>query len=313
MGSTDVTARVSAFGDKWVSLTCDSEWFDIDSGRVRCQYTVADYMAAVDGAAVIVVPAAFHYASQMVAHVVLPGGGRGHAEITVRRWAVRCTRPYRFAYVDGRHYDVMGISDAFTFVHCSGGPCDCGADFRMEQPTAVVQANDHLTADHTMSAFVSALMDTRSSACSHCPVCNVPSNHRQVLEYLTTNIDRLSDIHSSIDKDRIKQTEFLNYCTSLLEYQHIKTKMLNQETENCRRFTDDLVSSLLKYRKAIFKTGIHTIYVKMDETSESEPSANEYFMDSIINSQKQTIVKLTSIYKEITIMMNTMQLFAKVL
>lgn len=89
--------------------------------------------------------------------------------------------------------------------------------------------------------------------------------------------------------------------------------MLNRETENCRRFADDLVSSLLKNRKAIFKTGIHTISVKMDETPESEPSASEYFMDSVINSQKQTIVKLTSIYKEITIMMNTMQLFAKVL
>lgn len=88
---------------------------------------------------------------------------------------------------------------------------------------------------------------------------------------------------------------------------------MNREIANCRRFADDLVSNLLKNRKAIFRTGIHTIYVKMDETIDSEPTANEYFMDSIINSQKQTIVKLTSIYKEITIMMNTMQLFAKVL
>ncbi|XP_008180244.1 uncharacterized protein LOC100572569 [Acyrthosiphon pisum] len=308
MGSTDVIARVSAFGGKWVSLTCDSERFDIDSGRVRCQYTVADYMSAVDGAAVIVVPATFLYASQMVAHVVLPGSGRGHADVTVRRWAVRCARPYRFAYVDGRRYEVLGVSDAFTFVHCSGGSCDCGADFRMVLP--VLQADDHRTTDHTMSAFVSALMDTRSSAC---PVCNVPSNHRQVLEYLTTNIDRLSAVHSNINRDHIKQTECLNDCTSLLEFQHMKIKMLNRETENCQRFADDLVSSLLKNRKAIFKTGIHTIYVKMDETPENEPSASEYFMDSVINSQKQTIVKLTSIYKEITIMMNTMQLFAKVL
>jgi hypothetical protein len=90
--------------------------------------------------------------------------------------------------------------------------------------------------------------------------------------------------------------------------------MLNREMENCNRFLDDLVSSLLKNRKAIFKTGSHTIYVKMmNENPEKEPSAGEYFMDSIIDSQKQTIVKLTSIYKEIIIMMNTMQLFAKVL
>lgn len=199
MVSTDVIVGVSAFGGKWVSLTCDSERFDIDSGRVRCQYTVADYMSAVDGAAVIVVPAAFRYASQMVAHVVLPGSGRGQAEVIIRRWAVRCVRPYRFAYVDGRRYEVLGVSDAFTFVHRSGGSCDCGADFRMDLP--VLQADDHRSNDHTMSAFVSALMDTRSSAC---PVCNVPSNHRQVLEYLTTNIDRLSDVHSNIKRDHIK-------------------------------------------------------------------------------------------------------------
>jgi len=204
MGSTDITTGVSAFDGKWVSLTCDSEQFDIDSGRVRCQYTVVDYMATVDGTAVIVVPAAFRCASQMVAHVVLPADRCGHAEVAVRRWAVRCARPYRLAYVDGQHYETMGVSDTFTFVHCSGGPCNCDADFRMEQPTGVLQADDHSTADHTMSAFVSALMNTRSSACSHCPVCNVPSNHRQVLDYLTTNIDRLSEVYSKIDKDHIK-------------------------------------------------------------------------------------------------------------
>ncbi|XP_025206938.1 uncharacterized protein LOC112602832 [Melanaphis sacchari] len=315
MGSTtDVVAEYDGLqGGKWVSLTCDSDRFDIDGGRVRCLYTVADYAAAVDGTAVIVVPAAFRCASQMVAHAVLPDGrGRGRVEVTVRRWAVRCSRPYRFAYVDGWRYDVMTVSGAFTFVHSSGGPCDCDADFRMEQPTAGPQANGRRAADHAMSAFVSALLDTRSSACSHCPVCNVPSNHRQVLDYLTTNIDRLSDIHSAIDKEHVKQAECLKECSSLLDYQYIKTKMLNREMENCNRFADDLLSNLLKNRKAIFKTGIHTIYVKMDETSEKELSTEEFFMSSIINSQKQTIVKLTSIYKEITIMMNTMQLFEKI-
>jgi len=213
MDSTDVIAGVGAFGGKWVSLACDSERFDIDSGRVGCQYTVAEYTAAVDGSAVIVVPAAFRCVSQMVAHVVLPGGGRGHAELTVRRWAVRCARPYRFAYVDGRRYEVLGVSDEFAFVHCSGGPCDCDADFRMELPTAVLQTDDHRTTDQTMSAFVSALMDTRSSACL---VCNVPSNHRQVLEYLTTNIDRLSDVYSNINTNHIKYTRIhtnINRCT----------------------------------------------------------------------------------------------------
>ncbi|KAF0761076.1 Uncharacterized protein FWK35_00008948 [Aphis craccivora] len=318
--TTDVVSEGGALGSldgKWVSLTCDSDWFDIDSGRVHCLYTVADYMAAMDGTAVIVVPAAFRYASQMVAHAVLPDGGgrggRGRVEVTVHRWAIRCARPYRFAYVDGWRYEVMGVSDEFTFVHCGGGQCDCDADVRIEQPTAVQQANERRTTDHTMNAFVSALMDTRSSACSHCPVCNVPSNHRQVLEYLTTNIDRLSNVYSIINKEHTKQTECLNDCTSLLDYQYIKTKMLNQEMENCNRFANDLISSLLKNHKAIFKTGNNTIYVKMDETPEKKSTTVEFFMDSIINSQKQSIVKLRRIYKEITIMMNTMQLFAKVL
>lgn len=229
MGSKDITTGVCVFDGKWVSLTCDSEQFDIDSGRVRCQYTVVDYMATVNGTVVIVVPAAFRCASQMVAHVVLHGDRRGHAEVTVGRWAVRCARPYRFAYVDGRHYEVMGVSDAFTFVHCSGGPCNCGDDFHMELPTGVLQADDHRTADHTMSTFVSALMNTRSSACSHCPVCDVPSNHRQVLEYLTTNIDRLSEIHSKIDKDHIKYSRIHKnkICSLYTIYRGVASTLIN--------------------------------------------------------------------------------------
>lgn len=97
----------------------------------------------------------------------------------------------------------------------------------------------------------------------------------------------------------------------LLQYQNIKTNMLNQETENCRRFIDDLVSSLLEKRKAIFRTGDTTVFVKIDETRENECSANERFMNSIINSQKQMIANLTNSYKEISIMINTMQLFGE--
>lgn len=89
--------------------------------------------------------------------------------------------------------------------------------------------------------------------------------------------------------------------------------MLNCEMENCRRFVDGLVSGLLNNRKAIFRTSDKTIFVKTDKTHESEYSTSERFMDSIINSQKQMIVNLTTTYKEISIMMNTMQLFTKVL
>lgn len=88
--------------------------------------------------------------------------------------------------------------------------------------------------------------------------------------------------------------------------------MLSNETENCRRFVDGLVSSLLNNRKAIFRTSNKTIFVKTNKTRENEYSTSERFMDSIINSQKQMITNLTTTYKEISIMMNVMQLFTKV-
>lgn len=92
----------------------------------------------------------------------------------------------------------------------------------------------------------------------------------------------------------------------------MKTKLLNRETENCQLFVEGLVSSLLKNRKAIFRTGDKTILVKIDEICESECSATERFMVSIINSQKQKIANLTNTYNEILIMMNMIQLFTKV-
>jgi len=92
----------------------------------------------------------------------------------------------------------------------------------------------------------------------------------------------------------------------------MKIKLMNREMENGRLFVEDLVSSLLKNRKAIFQTGDKTILVKMDEIHESECSPTQIFMVSIINSQKQKIENLTKTYNEILIMMNMIQLFTKV-
>lgn len=83
--------------------------------------------------------------------------------------------------------------------------------------------------------------------------------------------------------------------------------------EDCLRFTNGLVSSLLNNRKAVFRTSNETIFSRMENTHELEFSANQRFMHAIINSQKQMIDNLTATYREISIMMNTMQLFSKVL
>jgi len=96
----------------------------------------------------------------------------------------------------------------------------------------------------------------------------------------------------------------------MLEYQMIKTKMLNREMKNGQQFIDDLASDLMKNQKAIFRTGNDTITIKMDE--DSKPSATERFMNSIIDSQKLKIENLKNKYEEILIMINTVLLFSKV-
>lgn len=110
-----------------------------------------------------------------------------------------------------------------------------------------------------------------------------------------------------------RQIECLNNCTLSLEYLKMKTKVLNREMENCRLFVEGLVSSLSKNRKAIIQTGDKTVFVKTDEISENKCSATERFMVSIVNSQKLKIANLTNTYNEILIMMNTIQLFTKVI
>lgn len=228
-GDVDETPR---FG-KWVSLTCGSDRFDIDRGLVHCEFSTTDFTASVGGDAIVIVPAAFRFASRMVAHTVLRGcdrGGGGFVEIAVRRAAIRCARQYRFAYVDGRRYEVVGVSDdAFVFVHRQG-PCDCGGgvsnDYDIERGTGgdllelesstqseIVNLASTITLDRPAAAtvklrsFVSSLMDMRSSH-PQCSVCKVPSNYRQVLECLTENIEHLSDVDSDVDKECIRY--FLN-------------------------------------------------------------------------------------------------------
>lgn len=204
---------------KWVSLTCDTQ-FDIGRGRVRCDYTTADFMVPVHGDAVLLVPVAFRLASQMVAHAVLADRGDGHVEIAVRRPSIRCAVPYRFAYVDGRLFDVMGVSDAFTFVH-HDGTCDCsdgaGADSTTGPPTTTISTHRRTDAvSVNMNLFVSFLMNMRSSA-PQCPACGSPSNYRQVLEYLTENVNHLSDVDSNIERERIKYIYYVVYVPSNID------------------------------------------------------------------------------------------------
>lgn len=237
---------------KWVSLTCDSNQFNINSDSVRCEYSTAEFMSTVDGDAVIVVPAAFRFPSQMVAHAVLPSSrdfvdsGRFKlVDIAFRRSMVRCDRQYQFAYVNGHRYDVMGVSEVFIFVHGDNGDghCDCSCDendtregittAEDEYCSAMSAAGNSVTSTSaasiigedfdvkpqfmvmsvsgdnptvpivTMSSLISSLMDIRSST-SQCSVCRIPSNHRQVLDYLTKHIDRLSEVDSNIDRERLK-------------------------------------------------------------------------------------------------------------
>lgn len=195
---------------EWVSLTCASDRFDIDCGRVRCHYATADFAATTGVDVMVVVPAACRRASPMIAHAAVVAsrgvGERCSVEIAVPRASARCARPYRFAYVDGRRYEVLGFSAPFVFDHC-GGPCDCDSsaggagtaddDFRgWEVPGGLAAVRD-------ISAFVSSLVDTRFSA-PRCPACNVPTNHQQVLQHLTTSTDRLSRVALDIDRECAK-------------------------------------------------------------------------------------------------------------
>lgn len=88
---------------------------------------------------------------------------------------------------------------------------------------------------------------------------------------------------------------------------------MNAEIEDCLRFADGLALSLLKNHKTIFHVDNKTIYLKIQKRREIEISANQHFMQSIINSQTSMIDHLTARFKELSIMMNTMELFAKVL
>ncbi|VVC37978.1 Hypothetical protein CINCED_3A009417 [Cinara cedri] len=311
---------------KWVSLTYVGDQFNIDCDRVSCEYLSVDYMATVHGDAIVIVPSLFRCVSQMVAHTILSSRDRsscgGHVEIVIRRSSIRCNCPYLFAYVDGLHYEVMGVSKAFTFHH-RDEICDCSNansitvvhnnDF-INEPSTVASLNHLDTTTVRTSTIIPSFMDMQFiTAKSQCSVCGIPSNHRLVLEHLKKNINHLSENELITNREYIKQTECLANCNVLLEYQMMKTKMLNREKIKYQRFINDLILNLLKNRKTTLKADKNTIFIKMDETHESGYSAKEKFMDSIINSQKQVITNLTAKHKEVLIMMKTKELFSKVL
>lgn len=230
MSSTDddrlfTEERDGTFG-KWVSLTCvGGDRFDIDCGRVHCEYSPVEYMATVHGDAIVIVPSAFQCVSQMVTVNVLSSRDRnvggGLIEIAVRRQSIRCCCPYRFAYVDGLHYEVMGVSKAFTFHHRDGRLCDCDNDFCKEPPTNVA-LSDRPDAAVRMGSFISLPPDAVrfNDDASQCLVCRIPSNHRIVLEHLKKNINHLSDIELTIDREYIKYFQSYKYDIMLL-YDHM--------------------------------------------------------------------------------------------
>lgn len=196
---------------KWVSLTCvGGDRIDIDCGRVRCDFSPVEYMATVHGDAIVIVPSAFRCVSQMVTVAVLSSRDRnvggGPIDIAVRRQSIRCRCPYRFAYVDGLHYEVMGVSKAFTFHHGNGRPCDCDDGFSKEPPTTAALSNRPDEQVVGTNSSISSPTDAVrfNEAESQCLVCRIPSNHRIVLEHLKKNINHLSDIELTIDKEYMK-------------------------------------------------------------------------------------------------------------
>uniref|UniRef100_A0A2S2R6P2 SKICH domain-containing protein n=1 Tax=Sipha flava TaxID=143950 RepID=A0A2S2R6P2_9HEMI len=317
-GEGEICSGGGAFR-KWVSLTSDSDQFDIDGDRVSCRYAIADFMATFRGDAVVVEPAAFRFASQMVAHAIVdPAGDRcssgGRIQIAVRRQSVRCARPYLFAYVDGRHYEVMGVSEPFTFTH-RDGQCDCGTgggdgggDSCSSATTKLPTTISNRPTDGTTGDFVSSGTEEKGRyKALQCSACQVPSNHREVLENLMKNISYSSDVDNTTDSEHVKKIECLKNCKLTLEYQYFKINMLTEETEDCQRFVNGLVSSLLKNHKATLRVGNNMICVKRQKSS-----ANEHFMQSIINFQKETISNLSTTHKKILVLINITQLFYKV-
>lgn len=214
---------------EWVTLRCASDRFDIDRGRVSCHCTTADFAAATDADVVAVVPAACRHASSMIAHAAASAGrgrgggsgGRRSVEIAVRRTWVRCARPYRFAYVDGRRHGVMAVSAPFAFDH-RGGPCDCDASASAgwagdgaadDRAGETVIASDRATATvFSISAFVSSLTDTRLGA-PRCPECNVPANYGRIAEQLKTIKDSLRRATTDVKKECSRYIGVL-YCGS---------------------------------------------------------------------------------------------------
>lgn len=197
---------------KWVSLTFVGDRFDIDCARVRCEYSSADYMATGNEDAIVIVPSSFRYVSQMVTHAVLSSrdrSGTGRVEIAVRRRSIRCRRPYRFAYVDGQHYEVMGVSKSFTFHH-KDRPCDCGDGSIATDDFGKVLSTTAVSPDHPDVAVKTITLpsDMRFiDTTSQCSTCRIPSNHRLVLEYLKENTNRLSDVQLFINREYMKYVQ----------------------------------------------------------------------------------------------------------
>ncbi|XP_050440646.1 uncharacterized protein LOC126845791 [Adelges cooleyi] len=280
----------------WVRLTCAGRQ-DVDK-NVLCQYSVPDFMAKNRKDMVVVLPSNFHSVSQMVASVVVrPECAENQCEVAVYKPLARCDLEYRLAYVS-QHYEMLGTSDAFEFFHGPGESCKCHV------PETALPPILRCPQSARMNSFISMLMALRSDA--HCSQCNAPSNYPEIMTYLMTNIESLTDVKNKIANKCTGHTEYLKNALMLTDHLNSKTTALDYEIKRCEQFMDDLVANLQNKNSCYaFRSGQKEYFIKMAD----EKFALEFFMNEIIKSQERIIRSLSNKYQEIEVMLKIRHLF----
>lgn len=204
--------------DKWIRMTSCRDQFSLVNGRcdvkVSCEYSKASYMAAVDGDMIIVLPVASHIVqSHMVGHTILQSTATNIqktqiVEFSIPRPLVRCGLHYQFAYVSCDQSEVMGTSDTFMFIHQIASSCDCDTSIDDDDNYSDSTTRLRPLTTASINSFIRSLAESRLDA-QCCMVCKVPVDHQQILEYLTENIDCLTNFNTKINWQHFKYNIFL--------------------------------------------------------------------------------------------------------